>query len=88
MKIERYNVISDIKFMDGFTINAGSDVRRVMDSGIKDGCLNVVYESDLDIKRMLWIKSDNLELISSDEELINNQYYQTEIKDKNENWFD
>ena len=86
--VERYTVISEVKFLDGFTLEANSNVRKVIESDEINGLLNVVYDSDINIKRIFWIENDNLELVSRDEEAWSDEEYQTEIKDKNENWFE
>jgi len=85
--IERYKTISDKTFLDGFTLEAGSEVRRIIESEEESESLNVIYESSDDVKRIFWIKKDNLELASSQKELINNHEYEIEIRDKNESWF-
>lgn len=86
--IKRYTVIQEVVFMDGFTLLADSNVRGVIGGKETDEYVNVVYESDVDVKRIMFIKKDNLTLISSKEESWDIYEYRQEIMDKNENWFD
>ena len=85
--VTRYKVINDVVFMDGFVLASGSEVRGVVDCEKKSDYINVIYESEYDIKRIVWIKNDNLNLQSSNSERWEFEDYQNEIKDKNENWF-
>lgn len=87
INVERYKVISEVKLLDGFVIESDFDVRRILESPEENKNINVIYE-EADVKRIFWIKKDNLELISSKEELISNREYETEIKDRYESWFD
>ena len=87
INVERYKVISEVKLLDGFIIESNFDVRRILESPEENKNINVIYE-EADVKRIFWINKDNLELVSSKKELINNHEYETEIKDKYESWFD
>ena len=86
--IKRYTVIQDVPFKDGFILTADSSVREVLGGEENGDCLNVVYDSDTDVKRIVWIKKDNLNLISSEEEQLEIYDYSQEIMNKDENWFD
>jgi hypothetical protein len=74
--------------MDGFLLPADSEVRGVIDSEEKNECINVVYELDNDVKRIVWIEKNKMELVSVIDEQWQNDKYKSEITDKNENWFD
>lgn len=87
INVTRYKVIDDVVFMDGFVLVAGSEVRGVVDSKNKSDYINVVYEDEYDVKRMMWIKNSNLNLLSSNNERWEFEDYKNEIKDKDENWF-
>lgn len=85
--VTKYKVINDVVFMDGFVLTSGSEVREIVNSENISDYTNVVFQGDFDVKRIVWVKKDNLKFISSSEESWKNKDYQNEIKDKNENWF-
>lgn len=86
--VDRYVVIQDVVFMDGFVLAAESVVRSIVSGNNKGEHMNVVYETDVDVQRIMWIKTSNLKLLSSQEEKREISEYNQEIMDKNENWFD
>lgn len=86
--VDRYKLKNAKIFKDGFKLEVGELLRKVVGSEEENGCFNVVFEGDSGIKRMFWIEKNQLELQSSSSELWSDDEIKNEINDRLENWFE